>query len=125
MARAPRILGPWDSDGFAQKQLDGSLASRVFTEAGSLQLHLQHQMLQQEQAEGHVSLDHVHQLAKRMEGSYEGMLIACGASGNVLGFWNVFSTSLMDAVQQIRALDQQQRALYNTVSCCLVSLFDA
>jgi hypothetical protein len=65
----------------------------------------------------------VHQLAKRMEGGYTGMLIACGASGYVLGFWNVYSTSLKDVMPQIKALNQRQLAQYNTVSCrCFIDL---
>jgi hypothetical protein len=72
---------------------------------------LQAKMMAAEPPGGHVSLDHVHQTAKRMQGGFIGMCIAMSGSGTVLGYWNVFSTSLKDVEQQLRALDQRQRKL--------------
>jgi hypothetical protein len=42
-------------------------------------------------------------------------MIAMGASGLVLGFWNVFSTSLQDIETQLRDLDQRQRRQHGQV----------
>jgi len=69
-----------------------------------------------EPAGGHVSLDHVHQTAKRMQGGFIGMVIAMSASGTVLGFWNVYSTSLKDIEKQLQDLDRRQRAEHGQVS---------
>eukprot|EP00775_Hariotina_reticulata_P012129 gene12129-12267_t len=70
---------------------------------------LQAKMMAEEPVDGHLSLDHVHETAKRMAGGYTGMLIAMGASGLVTGYWNVFSTSLKDVEKQLQQLDQNQR----------------
>ena len=82
---------------------------------GGARRQLQQQMMEQEAAGGHVSLDHVHQTAKRMAGGDIGMLIAMGGSGLVLGHWNVYSTSLEDVSRQLKELDARQRKLHNEV----------
>jgi hypothetical protein len=66
-------------------------------------------------AGGHVSLDYVHQPAQRMQGDYLGMLIACGASGVVLGFWNVHSTSVRDVQQSLTDLRTRSLRLHGEV----------
>jgi hypothetical protein len=65
---------------------------------------------------GHVSLDHVHQLSKRMQGDYLGTLIACGASGVVLGFWHVHSTSLRDVQQNLEDVRKRSLRMHKEVS---------
>jgi hypothetical protein len=107
--------GPWDPEGFAWRQLDPKFAAKVFNSTGDERRVLQAEMMAAEPAGGHVSLDHVHQTAKRMQGGFIGMLIAMGASGTVLGYWNVYSTSLKDVERQLRALDQRQRSLHGQV----------
>lgn len=76
---------------------------------GEVQRQLYVQMMEQEEAGGWVSLDHVFEVAKRMKSSHKAMLIAVGASGVVLGFWNVHSTSLRDVEQQLKQLDARER----------------
>jgi hypothetical protein len=108
--------GPWDPEGFAWRQLDPKFAAKVFNSTGDERRVLQARMMAAEPAGGHVSLDHVHQTAKRMQGGFIGMVIAMSASGTVLGFWNVYSTSLQDIESQLRALDQRQRSQHGQVS---------
>jgi hypothetical protein len=56
-----------------------------------------------------VSMDHVMQTAKHIKGDGCGMLIVCGAAGNVLDWWVVNSTSLHDVADDLRALAQRQQ----------------
>jgi hypothetical protein len=110
-----QLRGPWDPQGFAYRKLDSKLKARVFNDTGDARRQLQALMMSQEPAGGHVSLDHVHETAKRQQGGFIGTLIAMGASGLVLGFWNVFSTSLHDIETQLRDLDQRQRRQHGQV----------
>lgn len=112
----PQPRGPWDPEGFAFRKLDNKLAMNVFTLGGNDQRDLYRQLMDHEPAGGSLSLDHVHDVAKRMNSKHIGMLIACGGSGLVLGFWNVYSTSLVDVKRQLQELDARQRKLYDTVS---------
>lgn len=69
-------------------------------------------MMQLEQADGCVSLDHVIETAKRIKSDDKAQLIAVGASGNVLGWWCTPSTSLADVADDLKRLnDQQQQAV--------------
>lgn len=111
-----KLRGPWDPEGFAWSRVDAKWASDLFTKTGGDSRQLQKQMMDQEPADGHVSLDHVHQTAKRVQGGYIGMLIAMGASGLVLDYFWVFSTSLEDVAKQLKELDQRQRSLHGKVS---------
>jgi hypothetical protein len=80
------------------------------------QEHLQIAHMRGLPASGHISLDHVHEVAQRMQGDFLGTLIACGASGVVLGFWYVHSTSMRDVQQSLQELWEQsmrQHALLN------------
>ncbi|WIA41424.1 hypothetical protein OEZ86_005007 [Tetradesmus obliquus] len=106
-----RILGPWDENGFAFRQLDPALASKVFNVAGSMQRQLHQQLIVRQKAGGHLAFDNVHKLAPLMEGDYNGMLTVCGAPGNVVGFFNTYSTSLVDVEQQLQAIAERQRSL--------------
>ena len=108
--------GPWDPEGFAWRKLDSKFVAKVFNTTGDARQLLQARMMAREPAGGHVSLDHVHQTAKRMQGGFTGMVIAMSASGTVLGFWNVYSTSLMDIEKQLQDLDRRQRAEHGQVS---------
>jgi len=110
----PLPRGPWDPLGFAYRKLDNKIAMKAFTQGGDDQRDLYRQLMDQEPAGGSLSLDHVHDVAKRMKSKHIGMLIACGGSGLVLGFWNVYSTSLMDVKQQLQDLDARQKELYGT-----------
>jgi hypothetical protein len=114
-ADVEQLRGPWDPQGFAYRKLDSKLTARVFNDTGDARRQLQALMMSQEPAGGHVSLDHVHETAKRQQGGFIGTLIAMGASGLVLGFWNVFSTSLHDIETQLRDLDQRQRRQHGQV----------
>jgi hypothetical protein len=66
-------------------------------------------------ASGHISLDQVHEVAKRMQGDFLGTLIACGASGVVLGFWYVHSTSMRDVQQSLMELWEQSMRQHGKV----------
>jgi hypothetical protein len=115
VANLPKLRGAWDPLGFAFHQLTAEKAKRAFKQAGAAQRILQADMMAREAADGSLSLDHVHQTAKRMQGAHIGMLIACGASGVVLGYWNVLSTSLGDVEVQLKQLDERQRAEHGKV----------
>jgi hypothetical protein len=95
---------PYDKQGFALSTLNSQFAADVFMGHSKQQEQLQVAHMQGLASGGHVSLDHVHQLSKRMQGDYLGTLIACGASGVVLGFWHVHSTSMHDVQQSLRDL---------------------
>lgn len=97
-------LGAYDKQGFALNLLNSQFAVDVFMGHSKQQEQLQVAHMQGLASGGHVSLDHVHQLSKRMQGDYLGTLIACGASGVVLGFWHVHSTSMHDVQQSLRDL---------------------
>lgn len=109
------VKGPWDATGFAWRKLDPKFAATVFNSTGDARRQLQIKMMAEEPVDGHLSLDHVHETAKRMAGGYTGMLIAMGASGLVTGYWNVFSTSLKDVETQLQQLDQNQRVKHGQV----------
>jgi hypothetical protein len=100
--------GPWDPEGFAWRKLDSKFVAQVFNETGEERRQLQAIMMEAEAAGGHVSLDHVHETAKRMQGGFTGMLIAMSALGTVLGYWHVYSTSLQDVERQLKDLNKRQ-----------------
>jgi hypothetical protein len=107
--------GPWNPEGFAWRKLDPKFAAQVFKGTGDERRLLQAKMMEAEAAGGHVSLDHVHETAKRMQGGFTGMLIAMSATGTVLGWWHVYSTSLQDVESKLKELDQRQRSQYGEV----------
>jgi hypothetical protein len=65
-------------------------------------------MLLMEQAEGHVAVDHVIQVAKRIKGDSRALLIACGKKGNVLDWCFTPSTSMYDVLPDLKALKERQ-----------------
>lgn len=126
-----QLMGVWHEEGFNWSALDNSTATAAYQAAGAQRWELQGFMLEGQKAEGILSLDHVMEVAKRMLGGYKGMLIACGAAGNVLGYWPVYSTSLEDVRTQLQQLNERERAstgkvtkqarpLLLPVHCCLL-----
>jgi hypothetical protein len=111
----PAFKGPWDPHGFGLRKLDKKLAAKIFNTTGDARRILQAEMMAQQKADGHMSLDHVHPPAKRMKGGFTGTLIAMGGPGTVLGYWNVYSTSLTDVERQLIALNERQTRLHNQV----------
>lgn len=77
---------------------------------------LQRRILRSEQADGFVSLDHVVDPGKRIQGDTKAMLVACGSSGNVLDWWCTTSTSLHEVAEDLQQLDKQQVHAVHTVT---------
>ena len=109
-------LDPFDRRGFALKALSSQLAADIYMGHSKRQEQLQVAHMQRLPAGGHISLDHVHQVAKRMQGDFLGTLIACGASGVVLGFWHVHSTSMRDVQQSLKDLRERSIRQHGEVS---------
>jgi hypothetical protein len=100
-------LDPFDREGFALKALSSQFAVDIYMGHSRRQEQLQVAHMHGLSAGGHISLDHVHQVAKRMQGDFLGTLIACGASGVVLGFWHVHSTSMRDVQESLKRLRER------------------
>lgn len=113
-------LDPFDRGGFALKALSSQFAADIYMGHSKRQEPLQIAHMQGLQAGGHISLDHVHQVAKRMQGDFLGTLIACGASGVVLGFWHVHSTSMRDVQQSLKGLRERSMRQHGEVSCLIM-----
>lgn len=102
------VEGIWQKEGFGFSKLEPGLVSDIYLALGRQRWSLQRGMQLLEQADGHVSVDHVIQTAKRVKGDSKAMLIACGATGNVLDWWFTTSTSLYELVPDLKALNERQ-----------------
>jgi hypothetical protein len=96
--------------GFGFVPLNPQFAAEVYQLLGEPRWQLQRAMLLLEQAEGFISLDHVIETAKRVKSSDTAMLIAVGASGNVLGWWFTSSTSLAEVADDLKQLNDRQQS---------------
>lgn len=100
--------GIWDQDGFAQDQLLPPFAAELYLQLGKPRWLLHGAMMELEQAGGFVSLDHVMDPAKRIQDDSSALLMACGASGNVLAFKFCTSTSLAEVADDLAKLNSRQ-----------------
>ena len=116
--------GAWDPAGFDYQRLDAALATAAYKAVGFGRWQLQSLLQASERTEGVLALDHVMEVAKRMQGGFKGMLMACGASGNIVGHWPVYSTSLDEVREELLALHAKEEAR-GEVGCCGVHMLVA
>jgi hypothetical protein len=104
-----QLRGPWDPLGYGYRKLEPKYAVEVYQQIREQRWRLQRAMLMHEQAHGFISFDHVMETAKRIKGTDKAMLIACGASGNVLEWWTTTSTSLAEVAEDLKQLSSRQK----------------
>jgi hypothetical protein len=115
------LKGPWAKDGFNYSSLEPSLATAAYLSVGQARWELHELLLISQTADKVASLDHVIQVAKRMQGGYKGMLIVCGASGNVLGYWRVNTASLEEVLPELTEIAERERVRGKVCIACFLA----